>query len=849
MCQTLCPAGMSGDTLGESTASMRNCRPCPHGFYGYNDDIPDGLGATACRQCVPGKYSPASINESRTGAPLCTECAGGKFAAEFATTACSNCPATTFSPPGSTVCFQCFPGSFSLGAQELCTLCAPGSYNPYNMSSQCFTCAAGTFSGVGASVCTNCSAGSFSLQGSRNCTMCEPGRSQPADGQTSCALCVPGKFATGGASSCTDCRPGNFSWGPYPLNTSQPEGRGASVCSMCPVGKFSARNGTANCSLCAAGSFGPEVMMSACRLCAGGFFTSEPGLSVCGFCTPGFFSRTNFSACRECAVGSFSAVNASANCTLCSAGFFANASGLSSCLGCAAGTFGNATGLSACLDCTPGSVSQSQAILCDECIPGSVAPRPRMTKCELCQVGHYVDQFGAAACIACPAGLSTQGLNAGLDGRPLPVPEYFNSLDACVPFCAPGTFSIWGVRPLGPGASCSLCPPGFFNPENGSTFCLPCTGGSYSRAGAALCTLCEAGKFAPAAQSVCSVCSAGKFASTAGMSACAHCGLDTFSDITGSTICTVCPSIVSDILYSTLYLRDCREACLNATGASQGGCVACEGAPLYEISLAEGTYSLAAMQDAINRQVFQRLNVNQLVHLELDVNSWSSGVRTGNASALRFYILYGGFQFLLYDPSAEPTVSECLYMAGHSDPDYYAAEMDFMCRNELIGPLLGFNGLVPPSGPTPCHESTSSFVDDGGCYSAYRTVAPKAFTNLFTRYVGSTIAEDCQDYCVEGKYSFDGLSRPSDPCLPCNGGNFSSLKGQSACRCSIFLCALRVCGSVSLARNSRIALDQPASLCAPGSFTPPTSSYPVCDLCERGKTTPDFGSTTCQFCG
>ena len=169
------------------------------------------------------------------------------------------------------------------------------------------------------------------------------------------------------------------------------------------------------------------------------------------------------------------------------------------------------------------------------------------------------------------------------------------------------------------------------------------------------------------------------------------------------------------------------------------------------------------------------------MHLELDVNSWSLGVRAGNASALRFYILYGGFQFLLYDPAEDSTLAECLAMTD-SDPDYFATEIAYMCRNELIGPLLGFNGMVPPAGPAPCHSSERSFVDDGGCYSSYMTVSPKPFTNLFTRYVGSTFAEECQDYCVEGKYSFDGLSRPSNPCLPCNGGNFSSFKGQSACR-------------------------------------------------------------------
>ena len=284
MCQTLCPTGTSGDKFGDSTAAMINCKPCPNGKYGRNDNITGGMGALACRDCAPGKFSPVDANQSVTGAPWCTDCAGGKYIDTFAATACLNCPATTFSPVGSTMCLDCIFGKFSVGGQELCTLCSPGKAQPNNKSSSCTNCTGGKFSSsIGASACSQCSPGTVSREGAIVCSPCDAGLFQRHHGQTACNACLAGTFSNSGSSVCSECRPGNFSWGPLL------DGGGAVRCSMCAPGSFSASNASSNCTLCPAGSFGASRMMSVCDLCVSGYFSPKRGYSVCESCTPGSF--------------------------------------------------------------------------------------------------------------------------------------------------------------------------------------------------------------------------------------------------------------------------------------------------------------------------------------------------------------------------------------------------------------------------------------------------------------------------------------------------------------------------------------------------------------------------------
>ena len=538
-------------------------------------------------------------------------------------------------------------------------------------------------------------------------------------------------------------------------------------------------------------------------------------------------SLANATACIECAVGTYSNNFSATSCVSCPPGSAAGTTGSQFCPPCDPGTYSNTSGLSVCFDCVAGTVSgnvSGGATACDSCIPGSFAGQPRMQSCELCHVGTYIDTYSGTSCITCPQGRSTQGLKAGLDGRPHAVPEFFNALEACRPFCQAGTFSIWGVQPLGPDGECRLCPAGYFTPQNASTSCSQCQAGAYSKTGASICKACEPGKVSQAAQQECQACLSGTYAHQAGMSACVPCGQDTFSEQSGSTVCTVCPSVVGTGVTNTMYIKDCRSHCGGETTSSRGALlsgnccvnVSAEESSVdwHKIVIESDKYSLTDLEDAINKAVERKLNVTQLLHLELNEQAWSAGRREGNFSAVDLFILHGGFQLVLFDPTRnddeQPTLDEC---------ETYDPALYYMCDDSQLGSMLGFNGYVPASGPTVCHESTATYLDDGGCYSAYRATAPNSFVNLFTRLPGSTNSNECQDFCVEGKYSADGLSKPDKSCLVCNSGNFSSFKGQSAC-----------------------------SECQPGSFSPTSGAQASCTLCEKGTKGPTAGATTCYRC-
>ncbi len=71
---------------------------------------------------------------------------------------CSACEAGKFSSKlGSSICSQCFPGSFSLAFATSCTVCESGSFSSSNNSERCIGCAAGSYSSqTGSTVCSSC---------------------------------------------------------------------------------------------------------------------------------------------------------------------------------------------------------------------------------------------------------------------------------------------------------------------------------------------------------------------------------------------------------------------------------------------------------------------------------------------------------------------------------------------------------------------------------------------------------------------------------------------------------------------------------------------------------------------
>lgn len=170
--------------------------------------------------------------------------------------------------------------------------CGPGKYGDY---ASCTVCPAGSYSNVNgatsSSACSSCGAGTYSLAGATMCSICPSGTWSASTGVSVCTDCGGGTYsaATGATSSATCSTCGT---GSYSLS-------GASVCSSCPAGTWSASMGVSACTDCVAGTFSTAVgatSSSVCTCCSGGSFSGSAGQSSCTHCSCGY-------GCRETPCG------------------------------------------------------------------------------------------------------------------------------------------------------------------------------------------------------------------------------------------------------------------------------------------------------------------------------------------------------------------------------------------------------------------------------------------------------------------------------------------------------------------------------------------------------------------
>jgi hypothetical protein len=131
------------------------------------------------------------------------------------------------------------------------------------------------------------------------------------------------------------------------------------TCSLCPVGSYSALQGSLVCTTCPEGTYGTTAGISACSLCLPGTY---------------WFGVNQTSQCLPCPAGKFNVALAQVQCQT-----------------CLANTFNDAVGLSRpCLTCPPGSKSPVGSAVCS------------------CEPNFYLSaSFSAnSTCVACPLGAS-----------------------------------------------------------------------------------------------------------------------------------------------------------------------------------------------------------------------------------------------------------------------------------------------------------------------------------------------------------------------------------------------------------------------------------------------------------
>ena len=359
-----------------------------------------------------------------------------------------------------------------------------------------------------------------------------------------CKNCDKGKYRPSEATGtfCTLCPSGFYSLG------------AAIACNACPNGRFSAKEDSTTdlftgCENCPAGFFNNDNVQVGCDKCSVGKI-STPGASVCTLCpngkystpTPSSQSSMVYTFCQQCPAGYFDKFQEMD-------GEYNNAFNIS-CSECLVGTFAKA-GKLICEDCTDGKYSHgtqetNSSVLytkCENCPAGFYRSAARndldknfiYVECKHCIDGTF-SAAGVRECQDCPEGeISKEGLTC--ESCPA---GYYKQGVRCQS-CVAGQFSGSGAR------ECQPCQPGKFaaNPDlsitEPLTSCENCRAGLFGADGVN-CTKCPVGFQSSAASGECGQCARGMYASSTGSTDCALCihacdstsPCSSFSSTTGS---------------------------------------------------------------------------------------------------------------------------------------------------------------------------------------------------------------------------------------------------------------------------------------------------------------------------
>jgi len=147
-----CPSGSVLD-INDGNQTCIRCSAGKYASFGTTTDTDTGdqvqsTGGGTCAVCPAGTYSLQS-------AAVCTDCAVGKYGAKNTTTSCTDCEAGRYgNSSGSTSCFDCTEGSISTENKTHCQFCSSG-FMEVNRTT-CSECPANTFSFPGSTACTAC---------------------------------------------------------------------------------------------------------------------------------------------------------------------------------------------------------------------------------------------------------------------------------------------------------------------------------------------------------------------------------------------------------------------------------------------------------------------------------------------------------------------------------------------------------------------------------------------------------------------------------------------------------------------------------------------------------------------
>ena len=360
------------------------------------------------------------------------------------------------------------PATFSVKAQPTTTITVPADFT----GSLYYYCEFhGSMMGVLNVIdatCTDCEAGTYKHTISdASCTNCPANSHSPAtsdaESDCSCNLGYVGPTAVN-TFPCTACGAGKYRSNPS-LN----------ICEDCPEDTYNeldAQDDVGDCQACPADteSAAGSGRATDC-VCVAGFSATlhESGNAwVCTSCGTGEYqTQTNASSCLQCEAGKYSTATGATSSSVCTT--------------CADGEYNINTGASACVQCETGkwqdlAVNDRHALVCEDCPTHSDHGQLGSVDVNDCLCGPgYAKRVLEVNfhCIPCPAGFYCPGSNQELT---CPINTYSTGGQSeCTP-CSNFTEGISSSGLTGPDQcqciegseggrdSCTLCPPGTFQP-------------------------------------------------------------------------------------------------------------------------------------------------------------------------------------------------------------------------------------------------------------------------------------------------------------------------------------------------------------------------------------------------
>jgi hypothetical protein len=524
---------------------------CAGGTYTESFSLSDQSECTNCpagASCMPGQRKPSMCEigfycPQRTTRPDENPCPAGKYSDEPELTAiseCSNCPAGSFCPSGSSAPRECPVGSYAAAGLGSCTSCPSGNYCPKGSSLQT-VCPNGYISVAGSGECQECylgyrcssgtpiacSAGKYCPWGTSTTISCPAGYYCPAvttarkyneeDGKIPCE---PGKFvASTDSDDVGDCD--NIPLGEYTLEGYSsrtgfchpgyycPAGSRGPFATPCPRGKYRLNEGAGD--------------LSDCENCPEGYYCPT-GTAIPIICPVGFYCPVGVSQPEFCAAGTIGqkvGLKADTECTDCPAGSFCTQPGLTGPDGfcaqgyqCGAGTSSSKPDDSVCPAggyCEPGLGIQL------DCPPGSYNPNTGAKDsswCLPCPAGKYCEGDETDTFSDCEAGFYCPTASYLSYQKQTPPGYYTEAGDDAPDKCATTTYNDLYMQ-----SECKDCPAGYYCNDLAMIAPKLCPEGYYCEAVSDGPAQCPVGTFAPVkgfdAESDCIDCSPGFYCATA----------------------------------------------------------------------------------------------------------------------------------------------------------------------------------------------------------------------------------------------------------------------------------------------------------------------------------------------